>query len=117
MSREALILSGALLAAVTVLLGIYLARRAALRRTAALPLGLVHAGLGVTTLGLVALAAFAGETAKLVNGALLFFGFALVGGLFVLIFRLQGESPPMFMVYLHAASAVVGLSLIVLALA
>lgn len=116
MSRETLMLIGALAAAATVLLGAYLARRAALGRAGPLAAGLAHAALGLATVSAVTLAAFSGETAKLLNAALLFFGFALIGGLFVLVFRLQGEPPPLFMVYLHAASAVLAICLLGLAL-
>lgn len=112
MSQFTLMLAATGLAVATMLLGAYLARRAARRRRTPLSVGLLHASLGTATVAAAAVAAFAGGTVKLLNAGLLFLGFALVGGLFVLVFRLQGETPPMFMVYLHAASAVIALCLL-----
>ena len=117
MSQYTLMLAGASLAALTMLLGVFLARRAARRRSTPLPHGLLHATLGVATVLATTAAAFAGATVKPLNASLLFLGFALIGGLFILVFRLQGETPPMFMVYLHAASAAIAFGLLGWALA
>lgn len=117
MSQYTQMLVATTLAVLTVLVGACLALRAARRRRTPLWAGLLHATLGMATVVVAAAAAFAGATAKLLNAGLLFLGFALVGGLFVLLFRLQGEAPPMFMVYLHAASAIVAVCLLGWALA
>lgn len=98
---------GTATAIAALILGLYLARKAARRESTPLALGLTHGGLGLATVAALAAAAFAGTTAKLVNASLLLFALALVGGLFVLVFRLQGEAPPLFMVMLHGASAMV----------
>lgn len=78
--------------------------------------GYGHAGLAV--LGVLALSwlVFTTPTPRVVNAALLMFAFAVLGGVFVLLFRLQGERPPLFMVALHAVFAVVGVVLLGLGL-
>lgn len=40
---------------------------------------------------------------------------AAIGGAFVALFRLQGERPPLFMVWLHAVAAVLGVGLLLTA--
>ncbi|PWG62467.1 hypothetical protein DEM34_11825 [Spiribacter halobius] len=74
--------------------------------------GYGHAGLAV--LGVLALGwpVFTTPTPLVVNAALLMFAFAVLGGVFVLLFRLQGERPPLFMVALHAVFAAVGVVLL-----
>lgn len=106
---------GLVLAFAAMTLGLYLARRAALGRPGSLKSGMTHAGLGLATVAAVGAAAFVGGTMRLLNASLLFYSLALIGGLFVLIFRIQREPPPMFMVYLHAASAAVATLLLVMA--
>jgi hypothetical protein len=111
-----MLILGATGTALTILLGLYLARRATAGKPPTLRWGLSHAGLGLVTVALLALAASSGATTRLANAALLLLVFALVGGLFILVFRLQRQSPPMFMVYLHAASALIAAVLLGLAL-
>ncbi|MBA1147618.1 hypothetical protein H0Z60_11200 [Ectothiorhodospiraceae bacterium WFHF3C12] len=115
MNREIFMILGLALAGAALALGLHLARRAALGRAGSLASGLSHGGLGMATVLAVGAAAFTGGTLRLLNAALLFYCLALVGGLFVLIFRLQREPPPMFMVYLHAASAVAATFLLAIA--
>lgn len=64
--------------------------------------GYIHAALAVGGGALLAVAVFAGGAPRVVNAALLMLLFALIGGVFVLLFRLQGERAPLFMVVLHA---------------
>ena len=110
-----MLIVSAAVAASAVVLGLHLARRAAAGTPLPLPYGLAHGALGLASVVLLGVAAFSGGTLKLVNAALLFYCLALVGGLFVLVFRLQGQPPPMFMVYLHAASALLASALLGLA--
>jgi hypothetical protein len=78
------------------------------------PSGAGYAHGAVATLGVTLLlaAVFSEPTAKSVNAAALLLALALLGGGFVLVFRLQGERPPGFMVALHAGCAVVGTALL-----
>lgn len=77
-----------------------------------LGLGLAHgvaASLGVLAL---TLAAVTGGNELRVNMALGCFVLALIGGAFNLLFRLEGDKAPGFMIALHAFAAVVGLILL-----
>lgn len=92
--------------------GALLAQAHARRRRVPFALGLVHAGVAATGLVLLALAVSRYTQPLAVNAALLLFSIALIGGVFLLIFRLQKESPPGFMIFLHAATAVTALALL-----
>lgn len=102
----AIILSAALLG------GALLARRHAHGRSTPLALGLGHGATALTGFVLLAIAVVQTAQPLAVNAAVLLFALALIGGLFVLVFRLQGEAPPGFMIALHAFTA--GIALIML---
>ncbi|MEX1081610.1 MAG: hypothetical protein WD382_06280 [Halofilum sp. (in: g-proteobacteria)] len=74
--------------------------------------GLGHAALATTGIVLLAFGVVRESQPPTVNSALLCFALAAVGGLFVLLFRLQGESPPGFMIGLHGTAAIVALALL-----
>ncbi|GEM_PF-1712444 len=92
--------------------GALLAQAHARRLRVPFALGLVHAGVAVAGLVLLSLAVSRYTQPLVVNAALLFFFIALIGGAFLLIFRLQKESPPGFMIVLHAGTAVTALALL-----
>jgi|AntRauTorcE11897_2_1112592.scaffolds.fasta_scaffold41582_2 FtsH-binding integral membrane protein len=96
--------------------GALLAQAHARRRPVPFALGLIHAGVAATGLGLLTLAVSRYTQPIAVNAALLLFFIALIGGAFLLIFRLQKESPPGFMIVLHAGTAVTALALLWLGL-
>lgn len=75
-------------------------------------LGLAHAGVALVGLVLLTLAVSRYAQPLAVNAALLLFFIALIGGAFLLLFRLQKESPPGFMIVLHASTAVTALALL-----
>lgn len=68
--------------------------------------GLAHAATATAGLVLLAAAVWAESQPIAVNSALLCLALSLVGGIFVLLFRLQGDAPPGFMVALHGAMGV-----------
>jgi hypothetical protein len=107
----------AIVLTIAVVGGALLAAAHARRRRVPFLLGLGHAG--VATVGLVLLtAAVARQPQPLaVNAALLLFFIALVGGAFLLLFRVQKEAPPGFMIVLHAGTAITALALMWIGLA
>lgn len=74
--------------------------------------GLGHAALAVAGIVLLAFGVMRESQPMTINSALLCFALAAVGGVFVLLFRLQGERPPGFMIGLHGAAAVFALGLL-----
>ncbi len=92
--------------------GAVLAQAHARRRPVPFALGLVHAGAATAGLVLLTLAVSRYTQPLAVNAALLLFFIALIGGAFLLLFRLQKESPPGFMIVLHAGTAVTALALL-----
>lgn len=76
----------------------------------------LHGAVASSGVVLLAIAVFAGSQTMPINSALLLFGFALAGGLFNLVFRLQREPAPVFMVILHGAMALAGLAVLVIGL-
>lgn len=109
-------MNGVTLAAVVLTIavvgGATLAHRHARRRSVAFAAGLGHAGLAGAGLVLLASAVFGGAQPIAVNASLLLFAIALIGGLFLLLFRLQREPAPGFMIALHGATAGVALALL-----
>ena len=79
--------------------------------------GIAHGSLALA--GVVALGAAVWRTEQPipVNATLLYFTLGLLGGLFVLLFRLDGDAPPGFMIVLHAAVALLALVLLWIGLA
>lgn len=100
-----------------VLGGALLAAAHARRRRVPFALGLGHAGVAVTGLALLAVAVTRDTQPPAINAALLLFAIALVGGAFLLLFRLQKEAPPGFMIVLHAGTAITALALLWIGLA
>lgn len=92
--------------------GLTLAAAVARRRPFPAPIGYLHGAVGLSGVVLLALAVFARPQAMPVNTALLMFSIAVIGGLFVFLFRLQHEPPPLFMVILHGGVALAGLALL-----
>lgn len=109
------IATGVLVLAATV--GVILFRSHGRGRPPSLRAGLGHGALALTGVALLAGAVFGADQALTVNAALMLLVLALIGGVFVLLFRLEGERPPGFMVLLHALAAAVALVLLGVALA
>lgn len=76
------------------------------------PAGLAHAGVAIAGIALLLVGIAVEEQAVAVNTALFLFAIAAIGGVFVLLFRLQHERPPMFMVALHGGTAILGLAVL-----
>lgn len=74
--------------------------------------GIGHGLLALAGIGVLAVAVWQQPRPLAVNAALLLFAIALVGGVFNLLFRLQGERPPGFMIALHGATAAVALAVL-----
>ncbi len=84
-----------------------------MRRTrVAFAAGLGHATLAVIGILLLAFGVVRESQPMTINSALFCFALAAVGGVFVLLFRLQGESPPGFMIGLHGVAAAFALGLL-----
>lgn len=83
-------------------------------RGAAVPIaaGLAHAALALAGVVVLAAAVWRAAQGMAVNTALLLFVFAVIGGVFILLFRLQREPPPGFMIVLHGGTAAVALALL-----
>lgn len=92
--------------------GAVLGHRHARGHPVAFALGLAHAALAIVGLAVLTAAVFSHGQPAAVNASLLLFAIALVGGLFLLLFRLQREPPPGFMIALHGATAAVALALL-----
>ena len=107
-----MVLWAAVLLSLAVAGGLLLATGHLRRARVPFPLGLGHAGLAVAGLAILAAAVWSEPQPLPVNAALLFFALAAIGGLFVLLFRLQGDRPPGFMIALHGAVAGAGLALL-----
>lgn len=104
--------TAALVLTVAVAGGAALAQAHMRRQMVPFAFGLVHAGIALAGLALLTLAVGRYTQPLAVNAALLLFFIALVGGVFLLLFRLQKESPPGFMIVLHAGTAVTALALL-----
>lgn len=89
-------------------LGLLHARRARVPFAA----GIGHALLALAGIVTLAIAVWSQSQPPAINAALLLFAIALVGGVFVLLFRLQRESPPGFMIVLHGGTAAVALAVL-----
>lgn len=107
-----LVLFAALLLSLAVAAGGLLAALNARRRRVALTAGIAHAGAAIAGLAVLGAAIVVEDQPLAVNAALLLFAIALLGGVFVLLFRLQGERPPMFMIALHGLTAAVALAVL-----
>lgn len=94
--------------------GLTLAVAVVRRRRFPASVGYLHGTVGLSGVGLLGSAVFARSQAMPVNSAMLLFSFAVIGGVFILLFRLQREWPPVFMVILHGGVALVGLGLLII---
>lgn len=74
--------------------------------------GLGHAALAVAGVVVLAVGVVQESQPLTVNSALFCFALAAVGGVFILLFRLQGERPPGFMIALHGVVAAFALGLL-----
>ena len=78
--------------------------------------GYLHGVVAAGGVVLLAIPVFAHPQRMPVNSALLLFCFAVIGGVFILLFRLQRERPPVFMVVLHGGLALAGLAVLLIGL-
>lgn len=74
--------------------------------------GLGHAALAVAGVIFLAVGVVRESQPITINSALFCFALAAVGGVFILLFRLQGERPPGFMIALHGVAAAFALGLL-----
>lgn len=74
--------------------------------------GIGHAMLALAGIVALAIAVWSKSQSLAINAALLLFAIALIGGVFILLFRLQRESPPGFMIVLHGGTAAVALAVL-----
>lgn len=74
--------------------------------------GIGHAMLALAGVVTLAVAVWSESQPAAVNVALLLFVIALIGGVFILLFRLQRESPPGFMIVLHGGTAAIALAVL-----
>jgi len=107
-----LVLLAALLLSLAVAAGAVLAMLNIRHRRVPLTAGMAHAGAAIAGLALLGAGMAFEDQPLAANAALLLFAIALLGGVFVLLFRLQGERPPMFMVGLHGLTAAVALAVL-----
>ena len=107
-----------LLFCLAVVLGLWLVVLGVRYRRSSLTLAAAHAGFALLGLGLLARHIFNSPVHMLYNDAALLFVLALLGGLVLLALRVSKREhrgpPPMFIVSLHAAMAVIALGLLVL---
>jgi hypothetical protein len=108
-----MILSSILLFGLAVAFGLSLVVMGVRYHRGSLALGLGHAGVAVVALTLLVIRIFREHTDFLYNDAALLFGLTLVGGVVLLAVREGRKPPPMVVVGIHAAIAVVALSLLV----
>lgn len=94
--------------------GFTLAVRSGMRKRVTFVQSLAHASLGVGAMVLLALRVFGGPKVLLFNDALLVFALVLIAGLFMLAIRFSGQSPPLLVIWVHGATAVLALSLLVI---
>ena len=107
-----MVLWAAVLLSIAVAGGLLLATGHLRRARVPFAVGLGHAVVAIAGLVLLAAAVWSQPQALTVNAGLLFFALAAIGGLFILLFRLQGERPPGFMIALHGVVAGTGLALV-----
>jgi len=112
-----LIVLSAVILACAILAGAVMAGRRIRELPVPLGVGLAHAGVAVTGLALLATGVFSQEQPVAVNAALLLFSLAFIGGIFLLVFRLDDGKPPRFMIFMHAFAAIAGLGLLLAGLA
>lgn len=106
------VLVAAVLLSVAVAGGLLLGLAHALRTTVPWGAGLAHGALAFAGTVVLGVGIGLAPRGPAVNTALLLFGLALIGGVFNLLFRLQGERPPGFMIGLHGATAAVALAVL-----
>lgn len=94
--------------------GLTLAVAVVRQRPLPAPIGYLHGVIATSGVVLLGVVVFSTSQRMPVNSALLLFCLALIGGAFVLLFRLQKELPPPFMVILHGGVALVGLTLLLI---
>jgi hypothetical protein len=111
------VFSTAAILLVAVLLGLTLAFRGLRGRRVTAAWGYAHGALALLAVVALAVLAFGAGLPLTGNAALTVASLALVGGVFNLLFRLQGERPPGFMILLHGAAGVVALVLLLYAVA
>ena len=113
--EDGLTLIAAVLLSLAASVGVGLAWWHLHRRPVRLAAGLAHAAVGALGLGVATAAAVAAGSDYQLNSALVCLVLALIGGGFMLVFRLEGDSAPGFMILLHALAALGGLVLVWLA--
>ncbi|MFB4205285.1 hypothetical protein ACEZHJ_15925 [Arhodomonas sp. KWT2] len=81
------------------------------RRHVAPAAGVAHGVVAVSAVAALVVTLWGGGQALAANTGAFALCLAAVGGGFVGVFRLEGAAPPMFMVWLHAAMALIGIVL------
>jgi len=107
------ILSAILLFGLAVAFGLSLVVMGVRYHRGSLALGLGHAGVAVLALSLLVIQIFREHARLLYNDAALLFFLTLAGGIVLLAVREGRKPPPMVVVGMHAAMALVALYLLV----
>ena len=108
-----MILSAILLFGLAVAFGLSLVVMGVRYHRGSLALGLGHAGVAVLALSLLVIQIFREHARLLYNDAALLFFLTLAGGIVLLAVREGRKPPPMVVVGMHAAMALVALYLLV----
>lgn len=109
-----MILYSILLFAAAAIMGLSLVILGVRYQRGSLTLGLTHAGIGLLALGVLLVGIYQAPTKLLYNNAALLFILAVAGGLVLFAVRKGRTPPPMFMVSIHAAMALLALALLVM---
>lgn len=102
-----------LLSLLIVAAGITLARAELHGRKIPVPVGMVHGTAGIILIGLLFWHDRQPPYHLLVNAATLIFALTAAGGLLLFAFRARRETPPGFLIGLHASFAVVAVGLLI----
>jgi hypothetical protein len=100
-----MVLAAILLFALAAAMGLSLAVIGGRHQRSYLSLGIVHAGIAIVALGLLAAQIFHGPMHQLYNNAAVLFLLALVGGVLLLALHEDRKPPPMMVVGIHGVMA------------
>lgn len=100
-----MVLAAIVLFALAAAMGLSLAVTGRRHQCSYLSLGIVHAGIAIVALGLLAARILSGPMDKLFNNAAVLFLLALVGGVLLLALHEDRKPPPMMVVGIHGVMA------------
>ena len=100
-----MVLAALLLFALAAAMGVSLAVMGGRHQRSYLSLGIVHAGIAIVALGLLAARILSGPIDRLFNSAAALFLFALLGGVLLLALHEDRKPAPMVVVGIHGVMA------------